>query len=270
LYFNPALRLVAKYGINRSRFWVKPGTTFRAFALNTARPLFRNNRALRRAVNYAVDRAAIRRLTPGGARVAHATDQYLPPVVPGFRDVRIYPLNHPNAKRAKSLARGHMRDGKVVIYTANRGPPFLFGQELARDLEQVGFKVELKAIPPSGYFDRLSAPQEPWDIAFIAWSADYLDPYSYLNVLLDGQFVGETNYSRFNSPTYNRLLRRAARLRGRARYSAYEKLDVRLARDAAPMIALDYLNEATFVSRRVDPRCIVLRPKLDLAAICLK
>jgi hypothetical protein len=36
------------------------------------------------------------------------------------------------------------------------------------------------------------------------------------------------------------------------------------------MVAISYLNEATFVSKRVDRRCIVLRPTLVLNAVCLK
>ncbi len=95
---------------------------------------------------------------------------------------------------------------------------------------------------------------------------DYLDPYAYINVLLDGR--SEANYSRFNSPTYNRLMRQAGRLRGQERYRAYAELDIRLARDAAPLAAVSFFNETTLVSERVG--CVVLRPSLDLTAVCLK
>jgi hypothetical protein len=49
---------------------------------------------------------------------------------------------------------------------------------------------------------------------------------------------------------------------------AYGELDIRLARDAAPLVALSIINEATLVSKRVG--CIVLRPVLDLTAVCLR
>jgi hypothetical protein len=52
------------------------------------------------------------------------------------------------------------------------------------------------------------------------------------------------------------------------RQLTFGSLDVRLARDAAPLAALTVLNEPTFVSDRVD--CIVLRPALVLTAVCLK
>jgi hypothetical protein len=36
------------------------------------------------------------------------------------------------------------------------------------------------------------------------------------------------------------------------------------------MVPVSYIREPTLVSKRVDRRCIVLRPALDLATVCLK
>jgi hypothetical protein len=66
-------------------------------------------------------------------------------------------------------------------------------------------------------------------------------------------------------------MRQAARLpQASERRLAFGALDVRLARDAAPLAALSVLNEPTFVSERVDRRCVVLRPGLVLTSVCLK
>jgi ABC-type transport system substrate-binding protein len=143
-------------------------------------------------------------------------------------------------------------------------------QILKENLGKIGLDVEIKVIPPSGFFSRITSPGEPWDVVPLGWAPDYVDPYAYLNLLLDGRFAGDPNIGRFDSPRYNGLLRRAARLRGSARYKAYGRLDVQLARDAAPLIALAFSKNATLVSKRVDRRCIVLRPALDLTAVCLK
>jgi ABC-type transport system substrate-binding protein len=268
-YLRPQRRLVAKYGVNRSRFFLKPGLVFRHYHLNVSRPLFRNNPRLRRAVNFVIDRSAVQRAVEGplGGRL---TDQYLPPGLPGFRDARIYPLKRPNLRRALTLARGHTRSGKAVLYTLEVPSFIAAGQIIRRNLAKIGLDVEVKGIPPSAYYQRLGNPAEPWDIARSDWAPDYLDPSTYLNSLLDGQFVSANNLSHFNSPKYNRLLRQAARRQGAARYRAYGALDVRLAREAAPMVAISYLKEPTLVSKRVDRRCIVLRPTLDLTAVCLK
>ncbi len=258
------------YRGSRPHHFVKPGLVFRHYHFNTSRPLFRNNARLRRAVNFAVDRSAVR-AAAGGRLGSRLTDQYLPPGLPGFRDARIYPLERPDLRRARELARGHTRSGKAVLYTYD--VPFFIAaaQIIEKNLARIGLDVVVKGIPPSAYFQRIiDNPAEPWDIASADWAPDHLDPYTYLNLLLDGQFIRENNLSHFNSERYNRLLRRTARLQGAARYRAYGKLDVRLARDAAPIVAISYLNDATLVSKRVDRRCIVLRPTLDLTAVCLK
>lgn len=139
---------------------------------------------------------------------------------------------------------------------------------MKRNLAEIGLEVEVTGIPISAYFGRLGAPDASYDLAFYPWAADYFDAYSYINLLLDSRFIGGTNAARFQSSKYDRLMRRAARLQGRARYEAYGKLDVQLARDAAPLLAVDYVSAATLVSKRVG--CVVLNPTLDLAAVCLK
>ena len=263
-YFDPERRLAAKYGINKSQFFLTPGFGFRGYAFNTARPLFRDNPRLRRAVSFAIDRSALRR-AGGGRLESRLTDQYLPPTMTGFRDADIYPLDKPDVARARGLALGHTRGGKVVLYTVTTPPHPAFAQSVRQDLAKLGLDVEVKTFPTPAYFGRLG-PTGPWDIGFAPWIADYDDPYAVLNVLLDGRFAGSTNWSRFDSPPYNRLLRQAAQLQGAARARAYGDLDVRLARDAAPIVAIDYANEPTLVSKRVG---CVTQP-FDLTSICLK
>ena len=258
-----------RYGVNGPRFFLRPGLVFRHYHLNTSRPLFRNNPRLRRAVNFAIDRAAVRAAL-GSPFSLRLSDQYLPPGLPGFRDDRIYPLGRADVRKARTLAHGVRRGGKAVLYAPDIPFHIAAAQVIKRNLARIGLEVEIKGIPITAYYPRLSNPREPWDIAFADWAPDHLDPYAYLNLTLDGRFVRANNLSHFDSATYNRQLRRTARLRGEARYRAYGALDVRLARDAAPMVAIGFLNQATFVSRRVDPRCIVLRPALDLTAVCLK
>jgi len=73
--------LVRKYGVNRSRVFIRPSQGLRFFVLNTDRPLFRGNARLRRAVNYAIDRVAL--AGEHGYRAARPTDQYLPIGFPG-------------------------------------------------------------------------------------------------------------------------------------------------------------------------------------------
>lgn len=264
VYLDPARRLVAKYGINKSQFFLAPGSVFRGYVFNMSRPLFRNNLRLRQAVNFAIDRSALRR-AGGGPFESRLTDQYLPPGMPGFKDARIYPLRGPDLRRARALARGHTRSGKVVLYTVDSPSMLQFAQSIKQNLAKIGLDVQIKGIPVPAYFGRLGA-SGPYDIGFQPWAPDYNDPYAVLNILLDGRFIGATNWGRFNSTEFNRRLRRTALLQGPARYRAYGELDVRLARDAAPMVAVDYLNDPTLISKKLG--CV--EPSFDLTAVCLK
>ena len=265
-----AAELVQRYGVNKSQFFVVPGRGLRMFVLNTSRPLFRNNVKLRQAVNFAVDRKALTREL--GAYAGRATDQYLIPGLPGFRNERTYPLEGPDLRRARALAAGRRRGGKAVLYTPNLPLPLATAQIVQQNLKAIGLEVEIKQFPPAIHFEKLFIPGEPFDIGYSGWFGrqTVADP-SFLNFLFDGRTIGQPssgNASYFNSPKYNRLLERASRLSGEERYKAYGELDVQLSRDAAPAIPFAALNGVTFVSPRVG--CIVLNPVLDLTAVCLK
>ncbi len=271
IYFDPALGLVDRYGINRSRLFLRPGLTLRMLAFNSSRPLFRDNPRLRRAVNFALNRRAL--VSTGGVLVSRPSDQYLPPILPGFRDAEVYPLERSDLQRARALASGQLRGGKAVLYVNSSPIPYAIGQLVRQQLAEIGLDVEVTPIPihsaSAAYFNKLATPGEPWDIAFGLWSPSYIDPFAYINLLFERRFLGATNFARFNSPALSQQMRHAARLpQGSARDDAYAALDVRLAAEAAPLAAVDFLNEPTLVSKRVG--CIVLRPVLDLTAVCLK
>jgi len=265
-YYDPALGLVAKYGINKSRLLAAPGLVVRGYALNMARPLFRNNLPLRRAVNFAVDRPALINapLTPHGI----PSDQYLPSGIPGFRDAHIYPVDGPDVRKAKALARGHTRGGKAVLWTFDVPSAMAAAQTVRRNLKAIGLDVTIRGYPGGALGGLVTKPGAPYDMVFSPWLADYVDPAQFLNTLLDSRYIGTTNFSRFHSAKYDALMRHAALLEGAARSRAYGDLDVQLSRDAAPRIAIANDDVTTFVSKRVG--CIVLRPDLDLAVACLK
>jgi peptide/nickel transport system substrate-binding protein len=258
-----------KYGINRTRFFVKPGTFFRTFVLNTQGPLFGNNVGLRQAVNYAVDRTALmREVSPFGG---YLTDQYLAPGLPAFRNERIYPLKAPDVARARALARGHLRSGKAVLYTQDGVLNAAQAQILQRNLKAIGLDVEVKTFPGPLLFQKLAKVGEPWDIGRVRFITDRPDP-SLLDDIFNGRTVGRPdslNFSHFDSAKYSRLLDDAARLSvGRKRARVYGNLDVDISRNAAPAIPLAWEYALTLVSARTG--CVVANPFLDLTAVCLK
>jgi peptide/nickel transport system substrate-binding protein len=259
-------RLARAYGINKSRFFVAPNPFLRLFVLNTQGRLFRQNVRLRQAVNFAIDRVALLREWPGSF-AGHVTDQYLTPGVPGYRNERIYPLQRANLARANALARGHRRGGKATLYVPEIAPAVAQSEIVKRNLDNIGIAVEVKQFPLPLYWERLGAPAAGFDIGWVGWQFGFPDPSDVLN-LFEGRRAPYPNYSRFNSTRYNRLLARAERLTGAARYREYGKLDVDLARNAAPAIAYAFDDALTLVGPRTG--CVAVGPYLDLTAVCLK
>ena len=261
--------LIGKYGLDEWRYSLKPGLTVAMFVLNSSRLLFKDNPRLRRAVNLVLNRNAFK----ASAAAQPLTDHYLPSPVRGFRDRAVYPLDG-DLVRAKTLAAGSLRDRKAVFYVpacigALACAGFVEGQ-----LEKLGLQVEVRPFPEwtttSAYLGRLGDPDEPWDLALIQWTPDFVDPFAYINRLLDGRPAGGTDLARFDEPLYRDLMRKASRLQGAARERAYAELDLRLTRYAAPVVPLYVVSEATLVSKRVPKRCMLLRPALVLTTVCLK
>ena len=274
IFMDPTLNLEGKYGINLSRFFVKQGLTLRLLALNSERPLFRHNPKLRRAVNFALDRSA---LLPnaGGPIAARPTDQLLPYVIPGFRDSAIYPLEGADLAKARELAGGRLQGKKAILLTTDFFLPKQAAQLAAQQLAKLGLQIEIKTIPDhiasTEYLEKLTAPGAEWDIALVLWTPNIPNAYAYLHLLVESQQLGGETLTRVRSKLLRTALQRAVRLpQGRERNQAYAAIDAMLARDVAPVAPLNVVNEVTLVSDRVAPRCVVLRPVLDLAVACLK
>jgi len=264
-----------KYGINKGQFWVKPQLGVSYLAFNHDRPLFKGAGGiqLKRAINYAIDRQAM--LAQGGYLAGKRTDQVLPPGMAVFRDAALYPLkvNSGTIAKAKALAAGHTGDGKIVYYTSNRGSAPLVAQIVQFNLKQIGLDVESKLFARAVQIEKEGTRGEPFDITSEGWIADYADPFDFINVLLSGDSLHDSNNNNvayFNDPKYNAKMTAASRLTGQQRYNAYGALDVDMMKNAAPWAARNNFNDRVFVSKNVG--CFTFNPiySVDLAAICAK
>jgi YVTN family beta-propeller protein len=256
---------VAKGG--RQRFFVNPLLETTYLALNTSRPLFSDEK-LRQAVNYALDRRALARIAGLGSASAAPTDQFLPPGMPGFRDVHTYPFT-PDLARAKRLARG--RGGHAVLYACSEPDCRQAAQIVQANLRAIGLDPEVKFFPLGVMITRIAKRGEPYDAVLLGWVADYPDPADFLQLFNGASIRAENNLNlpHFDDPSYDRQLTAAGRLSGPRRYLAHAALDAYLARKA-PIAALWNGAETDFFSARVG--CQVYQPiyGVDLAALCIR
>ena len=260
-----------KYGVNKSQFWVKPLLSTAYLAFNTSRGVFKDNVALRKAVNQAIDRRAL--LSQSGFLAGKRTDQILPPGMAGFRDADLYPLKQPNLNAAKKLAQGHTGDGTVELYESNRGASPLRAQIIQYNLQQIGLKVNTHLFARAVQIEKEGTRGEPFDIADESWGADYADPYDFINVLLSGNNIQDSNnnnFAYFNDPNFNKQMTQASLLSGDARYKAYGNLDVAIMQQGVPWAPRSNANNRMLVSKRVGCFSYSAIYTVDLAALCLK
>jgi ABC-type transport system substrate-binding protein len=265
--------LKTKYGVNKARLFSVPSGNIFYVYMNTTRPLFRHNVKLRQAVNFALDRAALLRVF-GPPWTGSLSDEYIPLGSPGYVDGHVYPVAHPNLARALPLAQGHTRSGRAVLYTCSDilTSCLAHAQTIQRNLKAIGIEVRIEQFPFAVVETKVGTRGEPFDLAVRRFSVPWVDPYQYVDRQVDGRTIQDTantNLSYFNSSRYNRMIDRAARLSGQARYEAYGKLAVDIARDGAPMATMFVRNNRFFVSSRVG--CVRAGAHgVDLAGLCLK
>jgi ABC-type oligopeptide transport system substrate-binding subunit len=264
-----------KYGVNKGQFWVKPQLGVSYLAFNHDRPLFKGaaGTALAKAINYAIDRKAL--LAQGGYLAGKRTDQILPPGIAGFRDANLYPLKQADVATAKKwAAKSGVKDGQTVeYYTSNSNASQLAAQIVQFNLQQIGLKVNTHPFARGVQIAKEGTRGEPFDITSEGWIADYADPYDFINVLLSGDSLHDTNNNNvayFNDPTYNKLMNQAANLSGAPRYKAYGNLDVSMMLKNPPWAARNNFNDRILLSSRIGCFTFNSTYSLDYAALCLK
>ncbi|MBN1879843.1 ABC transporter substrate-binding protein [bacterium] len=190
-------------------FRVWPYLSIYYIGFNNSKPPFQNNRKLRQAFNYAVDRKKICLAIKEG--LAYPVAGVLPPGIPGYDpDLEGYPYD---PDRARSLlAEAGYSEGRgfpEITLWHNRDPRHtLIGQCIQYYLGQIGIRIRLKNLEWAAYIE---AVDEGEPLMFrMAWVADYPDADNFLFTLLNSsQFGAAGNYARFCNPEFDQLTRLA-------------------------------------------------------------
>jgi ABC-type oligopeptide transport system substrate-binding subunit len=253
----------------KQQFFVNPqlGTSY--IAMNTSRPAFKNA-AQRQAVNFAIDRPNY--LRQGGAYAGKVTDQILPPGVNGYKPVNAYPTGTPDFNKAKSLI-GSLAGQTITLYTSTNPITSLRAQIIQADMQHIGVNVDVKAFSRSVQIQKEGTKGEPFDMTQEGWIADYADPYDFINILLSGDSIHDSNNNNvayFNDPGFNAKMLSASKLFGAARTAAYAQLDSDITTKAAPWAATHNFLERDFYSARIGGQVYQPTYGMDLGALYIR
>jgi peptide/nickel transport system substrate-binding protein len=255
----PADRYAAvKSKYDGSQFKVEPTISTYFFWMNTTQALFDDVR-VRQAVNYAVDARALERVYAGQLT---GTQQILPPGMPGYKRIELYP--HSLAKAKELVAAAKPSDREITIWTDNESPNDEAGEYLEGVLKELGFETTLKIVNADNYFGVIGNESTPnLDIGFANWFEDYPHPNDFFGPLLSGESIvpsGATNLARIDDPQLNAEIDRLAEgpLTPQVE-SEYADLD-RKFMEQAPWVPYGTSTLPTFVSSEIDLDKVVFNP----------
>jgi peptide/nickel transport system substrate-binding protein len=212
-----------------------------------------NNAGVRKALNYAIGRTPIVKLL--GPYAGTASDQILVKGLPGYEKFSAYG-NFPNFAKARAAGGSALHNAPPLNIYYNQASAFRTNEATfeQRQLQAIGLTAKLEPADPQDYYGPLTTKGTSYNIAHAGWCADYFDPFDFINVNFDGRSIaqtGNTDYSYFNSHSFNRQMDHAASLSGKARVAAYAKLDKTLMTKYAPVFPLYVPTFRYLVAKRV-------------------
>ncbi|MEO6774656.1 MAG: ABC transporter substrate-binding protein [Kofleriaceae bacterium] len=228
--------------------YVQHRTVMNAFGsrMNVTRPPF-DDRRVRQALNYAVDKDHELKLLDGAAVAAHGI---LPPGMFG-RDDTLRPYPHDPAKARALLAEAGYPLGLDLDYVImNDGEAARLAESLKSDLAEVGVRVRITTLSFATYVTAIGERGGP---AFSKSSqlADFADPVDFLDVRFASTSIHDENSNNdsfYSNPELDRLLAAARAEPDRAARAAMYRRAERILYDDAPWI-WEYHQDLTEVTQ---------------------
>ncbi|UJM28525.1 ABC transporter substrate-binding protein [Bacillus aerophilus] len=171
----------------------------------TRKPL--DNKLVRQALNYAVDKESIIESFYGG--LAEPAKNPLPPSLEGYNDeIEPYPYDPEKAKEL--LKEAGFPDGFHIKLWAMPVPrPYMpdgmkVAEVIQSNFEKVGVKAEIVTYDWATYLDKASKGEA--DVFLLGWTGDNGDPDNFIYTLLDKDSIGGNNYTFFQNDKMHDIL----------------------------------------------------------------
>jgi YVTN family beta-propeller protein len=246
-----------------SQVHTNPQPTTAAFFLNTRLAPF-DRLDVRRALNYAVDRAAAVDAA-GGPDVAQATCQILPPHFPGYQPYCPYTAatttrgswTAPDLAKARALiARSGTRGMKITVWSW--APLGGLGPYAVKLLRSLGYDVSMKSRGGFEYFGVVGDSRTKAQIGTTEWGSDYPAASGFFIATLtcasfQPNSPANSNPAEFCDPRIDRQIEHALAEQATnpdAARGLWERID-RQTVDQAPWVPLFNPKEVDVLSKRV-------------------
>ena len=244
-----------------TQFTAEPTISTYYFWMNSTVEPF-NNLKVREAVNYAVDPAALERIYTGQIV---GTQQILPPGMPGYKKIELFP--HNVAKAKELVAESGVKDKEITVWTDSESPNNDAGTYYQGVLEEIGFKVELKILNPDNYFTVIGNTSTPnLDTGFADWFEDFPHPNDFFDILLNGESIQSTNNQNFSQinvkPLNEKINKLSEEQLGSQQETEYAELDEEFMKEAT-WAPYGTRTLALFVSENINLETAIWNPTFE-------
>lgn len=242
----PSTKIAAYRQHQPSALRLKPQLNLIYFNFNVHRAPF-DNPKVRRALSLSIDRAALADRVMNGALVACGT--FVPPHCGEYVSPPGVPTDFAAARRL--LAEAGYPGGRglpklpVVILNDLRSPKITEAQQAIWQRE-LGVSISIEPSEQKTWLETQRSMNHT--LGYLAWVADYPDPYTYLSLGLTGN---GNNWSGFSDPTYDEMVRKAQDTRDpAARFALLREAEARLL-EASPVAPIGVITRSYLVTPEV-------------------
>lgn len=192
---------------------------------------------IRQAINYGFDREKMVLYLRNSLGIP-AQSGFVPAGLPSFDSTQVKGYTYNPARSRQLIAEAG--------YTAQNLPPFKLqtittyseiASYVARQLEEVGFRVQVDVVQKSLLLELTSNSRTPFFRG--SWIADYPDAENYLSVFYSKN-PAPPNYTRYHNPQFDAVFEKAIEeTNDSLRYQLYRRADAIMMEDA-PVVPLWY------------------------------
>ena len=194
-----------------------------------------DDRRVRQALNYAVDKEHLVKLLHGAAVASHGL------LSPGMfgRDDQLAPYPHDPAKARALLAEAGYAGGlELEFLTQDDFEAETIAESIQGDLAEIGVRVRITKLEWATYTTLIGAANGP-PFSLATWTGDYPDPTDFFDAVFHSRMIADdnsNNSSFYSNPELDALLDRARGETDPATRAAMYRRAERILYDDAPWI----------------------------------
>jgi peptide/nickel transport system substrate-binding protein len=229
----------------KSRLATSPSGALWYLAMNNRRPALANP-AVRKAIEYAVDKQAVQVAAGGPTYGGEIATTLITPGIDGYHKFDLYPAPPAgDPAKAKSLLAAAGATNLRLVLAADSSKTRV-AEAIQQGLQRAGITVTIKPLDTETLTDLVTGPKGDYDLTVSSWLPDFPSAVGNIQPLFASSQIGNggVNLARYSDPAVDAAIDKAIGETDRAKAAAqWGVLDQKILADA-PVVPLIYARNA--------------------------